>query len=109
MPAPDKFLQLVDQLASYRSLEHNEAQSRGEFIEPFYDVLGWDIYNKHGYVYSYKDVIIEDAIKVGGATKAPDYAFRIGVTRKFFVKSNVKRASRLHQIILTQAFKGILG
>ncbi len=29
----------------------------------------------------------EDAIKVGGATKAPDYAFRIGGVRKFFVEA----------------------
>jgi hypothetical protein len=91
MPAPDTILQLVDQfasqLASYRSLEYNEAQARREFIEPFFDVLGWDIYNKQGYAYSYKDVIFEDAIKVGGATKAPDYAFRIGGTRKFFVEA----------------------
>jgi len=91
MSAPDTILQLVDQfasqLASYRSLEYNEAQARREFIEPFFDVLGWDIYNKQGYAYSYKDVIFEDAIKVGGATKAPDYAFRIGGTRKFFVEA----------------------
>jgi len=32
-------------------------------------------------------VIHEDAIKVGSATKAPDYAFRIGGTRKFFVEA----------------------
>jgi len=36
---------------------------------------------------AYKDVVHEDAIKVGGATKAPDYCFRIGGTRKFFVKA----------------------
>ncbi len=32
-------------------------------------------------------MIHEDAIKVGGATKAPDYCFRIGGTRKFFVEA----------------------
>ena len=35
----------------------------------------------------YKDVIHEDAIRVGGLTKAPDYCFRIGGTRKFFVEA----------------------
>ena len=34
-----------------------------------------------------KDVIHEDAIKIGGATKAPDYCFRIGGTRKFFFEA----------------------
>jgi hypothetical protein len=32
-------------------------------------------------------VIHEDAIKVGGATKAPDYCFRVGGIRKFFLEA----------------------
>src|SRR3990172_1465018 len=43
--------------------------------------------NKAGYAEAYKDVIHEDAIKVGGATKAPDYSFRIGGVRKFFLEA----------------------
>jgi 4-aminobutyrate aminotransferase len=38
-------------------------------------------------VQSGKDVIHEDAIKVAGATKAPDYCFRIGGVRKFFLET----------------------
>lgn len=49
--------------------------------------LGWDLANKAGYAEAYKDVIHEDAIKIGGATKAPDYCFRIGGARKFFVEA----------------------
>ena len=105
MPAPDKILQLVDQfatqLSSYRSLEYNEAQAWSEFLEPFFDVLGWDVYNKQGCASSYKDVVFEDAIKVCGATKAPNYALRIGGNRKFFVEANQKRAERLRRTILT--------
>jgi len=44
-------------------------------------------HNKQGYAEAYKDVITEDAIKVGGVTKAPDYCFRIGGARKFFVEA----------------------
>src|SRR5437868_15149872 len=54
---------------------------------PFFEQLGWDMENKGGYAPAYKDVIHEDAIKIGGATKAPDYCFRIGGTRKFFVEA----------------------
>ncbi len=36
---------------------------------------------------AYKEVIHEDALKIGGATKAPDYCFRIGGTRRFFVEA----------------------
>jgi type I restriction-modification system DNA methylase subunit len=49
--------------------------------------LGWDVTNKAGYAEQYKDVIHEDAIKISGATKAPDYCFRIGGVRKFFLET----------------------
>jgi len=60
---------------------------RREFIDPMFAALGWDVDNRAGYAEAYKDVIHEDAIKVGGATKAPDYCFRVGGTRKFFVEA----------------------
>ncbi|MCX5868031.1 MAG: N-6 DNA methylase, partial [Proteobacteria bacterium] len=44
-------------------------------------------YNKNGHAEAYKDVLREDAIKVGSATKAPDYCFRIGGARKFFLEA----------------------
>jgi type I restriction-modification system DNA methylase subunit len=43
--------------------------------------------NTQGYAEAYKDVIHEDAIKIGSATKAPDYCFRIGGARKFFLEA----------------------
>ncbi|MCX5815181.1 MAG: N-6 DNA methylase [Proteobacteria bacterium] len=72
---------------AYRSTQYNETQLRREFLDPFFDALGWDVENKHGYTEAYKDVVHEDAIKIGGVTKAPDYSFRIGGTRKFFVEA----------------------
>ena len=54
---------------------------------PFFKLLGWDVNNEKGYAEAYKDVIHEDSIKKGGVTKAPDYCFRIGGTRKFFVET----------------------
>ncbi|MBA7647685.1 Type IIS restriction enzyme Eco57I [subsurface metagenome] len=69
------------------SQQYNETQLRREFIDPFFEELGWDVTNKSGYAQAYKDVIHEDAIKVGGATKAPDYCFRIGGVRKFFLEA----------------------
>ena len=72
---------------AYRSGQYNETQLRREFLDPFFAALGWDVNNEKGYAEAYKDVIHEDAIKVGGATKAPDYCFRIGGMRKFFVEA----------------------
>ncbi len=91
MTAPKEIVELVDRFDrnrdSYRSGSYNETQLRREFLDPFFEVLGWDVGNKQGYAEAYKNVIHEDAIKVGGATKAPDYCFRIGGTRKFFLEA----------------------
>jgi predicted type IV restriction endonuclease len=89
--APKEVKELVERfernIEAYKRQGYNEAQVRKEFIEPFFESLGWDVANKQGYAEPYKDVIHEDAIKVGGGTKAPDYCFRIGGTRKFFLEA----------------------
>ena len=91
MTTPKEIVELVDRFdsnrESYRSGSYNETQLRREFLDPFFEALGWDVGNKRGYAEAYKDVIHEDAIKVGGVTKAPDYCFRIGGTRKFFLEA----------------------
>ncbi|MDM8555641.1 TaqI-like C-terminal specificity domain-containing protein [Desulfococcaceae bacterium HSG7] len=91
MNAPDKIKKLTEtfdyNLETYKKGSYNETQVRREFIDPFFEALGWDIANKKGYAEAYKDVIHEDAIKIGGATKAPDYCFRIGGARKFFLEA----------------------
>jgi hypothetical protein len=74
-------------IEAYHSPAYNETQLRREFIDPFFEALGWDVTNKAGYAEQYKDVIHEDAIKIAGATKAPDYCFRIGGVRKFFLET----------------------
>jgi hypothetical protein len=88
---PQKILDLIDLFErnadAYRALTFNETNTRQQFINPFFKCLGWDMDNEQGYAEAYKDVIHEDAIKVEGATKAPDYCFRIGGTRKFFLEA----------------------
>ncbi|HKT34977.1 MAG TPA: type I restriction endonuclease, partial [Nitrospira sp.] len=74
-------------LSSYKSQGYNEANLRQAFINPFFEALGWDMTNRAGHAEAYKDVIHEDAIKIGGYTKAPDYCFRIGGARKFFLEA----------------------
>ncbi len=56
---------------AYRSGQYSETQLRREFRDPFFQALGWDMDNEQGYAETYKDVIHEDQIRVGGATKAP--------------------------------------
>jgi type I restriction-modification system DNA methylase subunit len=74
-------------LEVYTRPDYKETQVRVEFIDPFFEALDWDVRNVQGYAEPYKDVIHEDAIKVSGATKAPDYCFRVGGVRKFFLEA----------------------
>ena len=91
MPAPDEIKKLVERFSLHReeylSGNYNETQLRREFIDPMFKALGWDIDNEQGFAEAYKDVVHEDAIKVEGSPKAPDYGFRIGGTRKFFLEA----------------------
>jgi type I restriction-modification system DNA methylase subunit len=91
MPAPETIRQLVQRFDqhrdAYRLGKYNETQLRREFLDPFFEALGWDIFNRQGYSEAYKDVIHEDSLEIEGANKAPDYAFRVGGTRKFFVEA----------------------
>ncbi len=91
MAAPERILELIERFKfnedSYRSGNYNETQLRREFLDPFFEELGWDVLNRQSYAEAYKDVIHEDAIKIGSVTKAPDYCFRIGGARKFFLEA----------------------
>ena len=100
--APNAVLNLVErfdsQLEAYRSGRYNETQVRRDFIDPLFGALGWDIDNRAGYAEAYRDVIHEAAVKVGGATKAPDYSFRIGGMRKFFVEAKKPSVNIAHDV-----------
>jgi predicted type IV restriction endonuclease len=88
---PQKVLDLIEVFArnaeDYLSSYFNEAMLRQQFINPLFKCLGWDMDNEQGYAEAYKDVIHEAAIKIGGATKAPDYCFRVGGTPKFYLEA----------------------
>ncbi|MEW6601177.1 MAG: N-6 DNA methylase [Nitrospirota bacterium] len=91
MSMPREISELIERFErnreAYLSGQYNETQLRREFLDPLFISLGWDIDNKQGYAEAYKDVIHEDAIKIGGVIKAPDYCFRVGGTKKFFVEA----------------------
>ncbi len=74
-----------EHVEAYKRKGYNEHQTRIDYINPFFKALGWDMDNEQGFAEAYRDVIHEDKIKVGAATKAPDYAFTLFGQRKFFV------------------------
>jgi hypothetical protein len=59
-------------LAAYKSPGYDEANLRQEFLDPFFDALGWDMTNKAGLIPAHREVIIERRTGAGRA----DYLFQ---------------------------------
>ncbi len=93
--APAKIIELMEKFERdqdiYRSSQYNETELRTEFINPFFEALGWDVYHKQECRADKREVKEEDAVDVEGKIKNPDYSFRLFEKRKFFVE--VKRPS----------------
>ncbi|MDO5827183.1 MAG: N-6 DNA methylase [Methanobrevibacter sp.] len=71
----------------FKSVSFDEENTKINFINKFFIALGWDVYNDAGVAPQYKDVEFEDTVLVSGKPKNPDYSFRVGGTRKFFVEA----------------------
>jgi len=102
MPAPAEIVQLVELFQrnydQYCAPSFSEAAVRHQFIDPFFAALGWDVNNAQGFAEQYKEVVHEDKVLVGDATKAPDYSFRIGKERKFFVEAKKPSVNIKHDV-----------
>ena len=90
MDAPRVIVELVEHFARNADVYRrnlNETEVRVQFIDPFFEALGWDIHNKKHYAENYKDVLHEYSLRSGVRTEAPDYCFQVGGTRKFYVEA----------------------
>lgn len=76
-----------DNIKQYKSPTYDEANTRTDFIDKFFKLLEWDVNNAQGFSEEYKEVVREDKVVIEGKPKAPDYSFRIGGVRKFFVEA----------------------
>ena len=77
--APEVVRKLVerfrDHIEYYKGSKYKEEQLKQEFLNPFFEAMGWDVSNRNNRAPQYRDVIFEDSIKVQGGTRAPDYCF----------------------------------
>ena len=71
----------------YVSQSYDERETRIDFIDQFFEALGWDISNKKALSESYRDVIHEYKIRIDGRIKSSDYAFKIGGKGAFLVEA----------------------
>jgi hypothetical protein len=68
--APAKILELMEKFGRdqdiYRSSQYNETELRTEFINPFFEALGWDVYHKQECRADKREVKEEEAVDVEG-------------------------------------------
>ncbi|MGA8146804.1 MAG: DNA methyltransferase [Gallionellaceae bacterium] len=107
MSAPKELTNLIERFGQhaddYRKGKYNETQLRRDYLDSFLRALGWDVDNTQGYAEAYREVVHEDAVRISGNIKSPDYSCRIGGTRKFFVEA--KRPSIVIKDLLEPAFQ----
>jgi hypothetical protein len=73
----------------YLTNKYNETLLRSDFLDPFFELLGWDIKNNAGKTTNEREVILEEALKANASehSKKPDYTFRLFSERKFFLEA----------------------
>jgi len=79
----------TDNRAYYLTSQYNESQVRIDFLDPFFELMGWDINNKEAKSTNEREVLLEEALKEDtySSTKKPDYTFRLFSKRKFFLEA----------------------
>ena len=75
--------------AYYKSDRYNETLLRSDFLDPLFELLGWDIKNTQGKSTNEREVLLEEPLKADALsnTKKPDYTFRLFSERKFFLEA----------------------
>lgn len=64
--------------------KYNETDTRNEHLDPFFELLGWDIHNKKNIRPSLREVMRENYLT---STSRPDYVFTLSGVKKFFIEA----------------------
>lgn len=63
---------------------YNETETRNEYLNPFFNLLGWDVNNTKGVKPELREVMVE---RQSHNRKKPDYTFTLNGVKKFFVEA----------------------
>lgn len=80
-----------EHFSQYCQASYNETEVRNDFVNPFFEILGWDVLNKKNLpqhlreVKHEADVYVEENGKQ--VKKKPDYAFYLGADVSFFLET----------------------
>ncbi|MEI7636790.1 MAG: N-6 DNA methylase [Syntrophus sp. (in: bacteria)] len=106
----------TNRIKNYLKASYNETQLRADFLDPLFELLGWDIKNTSCKPTSEREVFLEEALKgnVSENSKKPDYTFRLFSERKFFleakkpsvsIESNIDNAKQIRRYGFTAKLK----
>lgn len=80
-----------DNFSQYQRTTYNETEVRVDFVNPFFQILGWDIINEAGLPQHLREVVHEATVSVEEdgcqRSKKPDYSFKIGAETQFFLET----------------------
>jgi len=78
-------------IEQFEHINYNETQVRVDFVNPFFQILGWDVLNENGLPQHLREVTHEATVIVEedgtSRSKKPDYSFKIGTETLFFVET----------------------
>lgn len=81
----------AEHFAQYSQTDYNETEVRNDFVNPFFEILGWDVLNKKKLPQHLREVKHEAAVYVEeegeNRKKKPDYAFHLGTEVCFFLET----------------------
>ncbi len=81
----------AEHFAQYSRTDYNETEVRNDFINPFFEILGWDVLNKKKLPQHLREVKHEASVYVEedgeNRKKKPDYAFHLGTEVCFFLET----------------------
>ena len=103
MEIPSEIIELVERfgrnIETYKRDDYKETRVRVEFIDPFFEALGWDVRNVSGQSEQYKDVVHKDAISIAGEIDPKKICSVTDVTEA------IKRLGQITKDKIQEAFK----
>lgn len=86
---------------------YNETELRTDFLNEFFQLLGWDVLNSRGLSKPFREVVLEANISTEEKWQKPDYEFRLNGERKFFLeakKPSVDVIDSKHSVYQTRRY-----
>ena len=84
----------------YLTSKYNETLLRSDFLDPFFELLGWDIKNNSGKPTNEREVILEEALKANASehSKKPDFLPQLNMVKNNSFKTPISSLGLFEQI-----------